>query len=52
MMRPAMIVIGCIFCSMSFSASFNNSPASTTTDVVPSPTSSSCTFDISFLNLN
>jgi hypothetical protein len=40
---PAMMVIGWTFCATSCSASRSNSPAVTTTDVVPSPTSSSCT---------
>ena len=44
---PAMTVIGWIFWLTSFSASLSNSPASTTTEVVPSPTSSSCTLLIS-----
>ena len=35
--------MGWIFCSTSFSASRSSSPASTTTEVVPSPTSASCT---------
>lgn len=39
--RPAIIVIGCIFAATSFSASLKSSPAKTTTEVVPSPTSSS-----------
>jgi len=40
---PEMMVMGWIFCSTSFSASRSSSPASTTTEVVPSPTSASCT---------
>lgn len=39
--------IGCMFWLMSFSASRSSSPASTTTLVVPSPTSASCTFEMS-----
>ena len=46
-LNPAIIVMGWSFCWTSFSASRSNSPARTTTDVVPSPTSSSWTFDIS-----
>jgi len=41
------MVMGWIFWLTSFSASRSSSPASTTTDVVPSPTSSSCTLDMS-----
>lgn len=44
---PAIMVIGWIFCRTSCSASRNNSPARTTTEVVPSPTSSSCTLEMS-----
>ena len=40
-------VCGCIFFSMSSCAWRKNSPASTQTEVVPSPTSSSCTFEMS-----
>ena len=39
------MVCGWIFKSISFSASRKSSDAKTVTDVVPSPTSSSCTFD-------
>ena len=42
-----MIVCGWIFWLKSFSASLNNSPANTQTEVVPSPTSSSCVLEIS-----
>ena len=42
-----MMVMGWIFWLTSCSASRSSSPASTTTDVVPSPTSSSCTFEMS-----
>lgn len=38
---PEMIVIGWMFWDTSFSASLSSSPASTTTEVVPSPTSAS-----------
>ena len=44
---PDMMVMGWIFWLTSFSASRSSSPASTTTEVVPSPTSASCVFDIS-----
>src|SRR5436190_908497 len=40
------MVCGCIFFSTSFSASRKSSAARTATDVVPSPTSSSCTLEI------
>ena len=43
---PSMMVWGWIFWSTSFSASRRSSAASTVTDVVPSPTSSSCTFEM------
>lgn len=46
MRYPSMMVCGCIFCATSFSASLNNSAANTHTLVVPSPTSSSCTFEM------
>jgi hypothetical protein len=36
--KPAMMVMGWIFCATSCSASRSSSPASTTTLVVPSPT--------------
>lgn len=39
--KPWMMVMGCSFWLMSCSASRSSSPASTATDVVPSPTSSS-----------
>ena len=39
------IVCGWILSSTSLSASLSNSEAKTVTEVVPSPTSSSCTFD-------
>lgn len=39
--------MGWIFVATSFSASLRSSPAKTTTEVVPSPTSSSWTFEIS-----
>lgn len=42
-LKPAMMVIGCTLALTSCSASLSSSPASTTTLVVPSPTSSSCT---------
>uniref|UniRef100_A0A2M4D3C5 Putative secreted protein n=1 Tax=Anopheles darlingi TaxID=43151 RepID=A0A2M4D3C5_ANODA len=45
--HPAMMVCGCSFCSTSFSASRISSEANTVTEVVPSPTSSSCTRDMS-----
>ena len=41
------MVIGWIFIAISFSAILNSSPARTTTDVVPSPTSSSWVLEIS-----
>ena len=44
---PEMMVMGWMFWLTSFSASRSSSPASTTTDVVPSPTSASCVFEIS-----
>ena len=43
---PSTMVWGCILAMMSFSASRNSSAASTHTLVVPSPTSSSWTFEI------
>jgi len=46
-LQPAIIIYGCILAAINFSASFNNSPASTATVVVPSPTSSSYAFAIS-----
>mmetsp|Transcript_6025 Transcript_6025/g.20618 ORF Transcript_6025/g.20618 Transcript_6025/m.20618 type:complete len:213 (-) Transcript_6025:139-777(-) len=45
--KPAMIVIGWIFWATRRSASLMSSPANTTTLVVPSPTSSSWTLEIS-----
>jgi hypothetical protein len=45
--KPAMMVCGWIFCEIRSSATLSSSPASTHTDVVPSPTSSSWTFEIS-----
>ena len=42
-----MIVMGWIFWLISFSASRSSSPARTTTDVVPSPTSASCVLEMS-----
>ena len=39
--------MGCTLWLISFSASRSSSPASTTTDVVPSPTSASCTLEMS-----
>src|SRR2546430_2386168 len=41
-----MMVCGWIFLSTSFSASRSSSAASTATEVVPSPTSSSCTLEM------
>ena len=41
------MVCGWIFFSISSCACRRNSPASTHTEVVPSPTSSSCTFEMS-----
>ena len=43
--------MGCTLWLISFSASRSSSPASTTTDVVPSPTSASCTLEISINTL-
>jgi hypothetical protein len=40
-LQPASMIYGWIFLSISLSAYLNNSPAKTTTVVVPSPTSSS-----------
>ena len=45
--QPAMMVWGWILMSTNFSASLMSSLASTVTEVVPSPTSLSCTRDIS-----
>lgn len=45
--KPEIIVMGWIFAATNFSASLKSSPAKTTTEVVPSPTSSSWTLDIS-----
>lgn len=47
--KPEIIVIGWIFEATNFSASLKSSPAKTTTEVVPSPTSSSWTFEMSNL---
>jgi len=46
-LQPYMITYGWIFYWTSFSASLKSSPARTATVVVPSPTSSSCVFEIS-----
>lgn len=46
MRYPSTIVCGCIRPITSFSASLSSSDASTHTLVVPSPTSSSCTFEM------
>mmetsp|Transcript_50420 Transcript_50420/g.109283 ORF Transcript_50420/g.109283 Transcript_50420/m.109283 type:complete len:253 (-) Transcript_50420:245-1003(-) len=50
-LNPATTVCGCIFFSMSSAPCLRSSPARTQTEVVPSPTSSSCTFEMSMSTL-
>eukprot|EP00052_Salpingoeca_macrocollata_P024202 m.215650 g.215650 ORF g.215650 m.215650 type:complete len:317 (+) comp22205_c16_seq1:1195-2145(+) len=48
---PWITTMGCAFCSMNSDAAARNSPARMMTEVVPSPTSSSCVREISIMDL-